>query len=85
MTIKTNVINENMGVDEFVQIMPAPQNIYTAHKDEQGEFYSPVVCMALRNDGEIVFCDSDSSGMIEDIKHGDLRKFNPETKVYEHL
>lgn len=85
MTIKTDVINENIDNDVFVQIMPAPQNIYTAHKDEQGEFYTPVVCIALRNDGDIVFCDSDSSGMIEDIKHGDLRKYNPETNAYDYL
>ncbi|MDK9872940.1 hypothetical protein ACP3TN_09875 [Staphylococcus sp. IPLA37011] len=76
------MINENMNEMDFVQIMPAPINLFTSHKDKDGVFYMPLVCMALTNYGDVVFCDTDSSGGIEEISGTGIVKYNPETDEY---
>ena len=78
-------LNPNVSKYKFVQIIPAPENLYVELEDEQGKFYFPIVCMALKNNGEIVFCDSSSSGEIHDIEMQDIRKYNPITKEYEEF
>lgn len=79
-------MKNSYGIEkDVIQIIPSPENIYALYKDNDEEFYCPVVCMALLSDGEIHFCDTTSSGEIQNIIFGDLRKYNPETKVYEHL
>lgn len=44
-------LNPNVSKYKFVQIMPAPENLYFELEDEQGIFYSLIVCMALKNNG----------------------------------
>ncbi|ELW0058118.1 hypothetical protein QMU33_001891 [Staphylococcus pseudintermedius] len=79
-------LNPNVSKYKFVQIMPAPENLYFELKDEQGIFYSLIVCMALKNNGEIVFCDSGSTGEINEATHaGMIKKYNPNTKSYEDI
>lgn len=88
MAYKTYVLNENMNDEDFIQIMPVPANLYSRYHDEEGYFYCPIVCMALRNDGSVVFCDTDSFGEINacgiDYKNP-ICKYNPETKEYKEL
>ncbi|UXR34944.1 hypothetical protein MUA31_11255 [Staphylococcus simulans] len=79
-------LNPNVSKYKFVQIMPAPENLYVELKDEQGKFYSPIVCMALKNNGEIVYCDSSSTGEIHETTHtGMIKKYNPDTESYEDI
>lgn len=79
-------MKNSYGIEkDVIQIIPAPENIYAAYKDEGKEFYSPVVCMALLSDGEIQFCDTTSNGEIENIIFGDLKRYNPETNVFVPL
>lgn len=53
--------------DIFIkQIMPAPDNLYVVYKDEQGEFESKIICLALLNNSEVIMMDSDGLGEIEE-------------------
>lgn len=79
------MINENMDDMDFVQIIPAPMNLFTTHNDKGGEFYMPIVCMALSNDGTVVFCDTDSTGGIEEIPTTRIVRYVPETDEYIHI
>ena len=36
MSIKTHVLNENMNDEDFVQIIPAPINLFASFNDEIG-------------------------------------------------
>lgn len=71
-----------MNEMDFVQIIPAPMNLFTSHIDGEDEFYMPIVCMALTNYGDVVFCDTDSTGGIEEISGTGIAKYNPETGEY---
>lgn len=54
------------------QIIPAPDNLYVVYEDNEGEFESKIVCLALLNTDEVVMMDSDDIGQIqiaEGIKH----------------
>lgn len=77
--------NRNGIEKDVIQIIPAPENIFAVHKDKGGEFYSSVVCMALLSDGEIHFCDTTTSGEIQNIIFGDLKRYNPDTDVFVPL
>ncbi|MGI2244010.1 hypothetical protein ACQ1XN_10840 [Staphylococcus cohnii] len=85
MSLKTHVLNENMNDEDFIQIIPAPTNLFATFNDEYGEYYSQIVCMALKNDGGIVFCDTDSTGIIEEIPITQIKKYNPETGGYKSI
>lgn len=53
--------------DEYIkQIIPAPDNLYVVYQDDEGEFESKVVCLALLNNGEILLMDMDDMGSIEE-------------------
>ncbi|MGN5893794.1 hypothetical protein ACP6J5_09020 [Staphylococcus simulans] len=89
MQFGNGLINREMRSDDIVQIIPAPQNLYTRFYDElDGYVYMPIVCMALTNKGEVKFCDADGFGDIEIIDlHGnnEIYKYNEKTKEYEVL
>ncbi|MBF9289121.1 pathogenicity island protein [Staphylococcus haemolyticus] len=72
--------------EAFVQIMPAPDNLYSRTKDANtGEYiYSPIPCMALTNCGQIVFCDTDDMGNIDEINNKLIFKYNDSTKQFEN-
>lgn len=72
--------------EAFVKIMPAPENLYSRSKDvDTNEYiYSPIVCMALLNCGNIVFCDTDDMGIIDEISGKLIFKYNEITKEFEN-
>lgn len=79
-------MKNSYGIEkDVIQIIPAPENIFAAYKDKDGEFYCPIVCMALLSDGEIHFCDTTSSGEIQNVIYGDLKRYNPENDVFVQL
>lgn len=52
--------------DLFIkQIIPAPDNLYVVYEDDDGEFESKVICLALLNTDEVVMMDSDDIGQIQ--------------------
>ena len=68
------------------QIMPAPENLYVRNYDEiEGDFYTPIVGIALCEDGEVRFLDTVSDGEItcidEDYRNR-LCKYNDEKQEY---
>ncbi|WP_065428321.1 hypothetical protein [Staphylococcus warneri] len=71
--------------EAFVQIMPAPDNLYSRTKDiNTGEYiYSLITCMALTNCGQIVFCDTDDRGIIDEINNNLIFKYNDSKKEFE--
>lgn len=72
--------------DNIIQIMPAPENLYSAYKSIEGdEIYSPIVCIALTKDGDIKFCDVDDSGYIDFVTSNDVREFIPDILHYSKL
>ena len=51
------------------QIMPAPENLYVRYYDDiEGYFYMPIIGIALCEDGEVMFLDSDSNGNIDPVE-----------------
>ena len=68
------------------QIMPAPENLYVRNYDEiEGDFYTPIVGIALCEDGEVRFLDTVSDGEITciDEDYGNrLCKYNDEKQEY---
>lgn len=50
---------------EFVQIIPAPKNLFLQFEGVEGEVVeNPALCLALTKSGEVVFLDTDSDGLI---------------------
>ena len=47
------------------QIIPAPDNLYVVYEDDEGEFESKVMCLALTSFDEVVMMDSDDIGQIQ--------------------
>ncbi|EGQ4177183.1 pathogenicity island protein [Staphylococcus pseudintermedius] len=54
--------------DKYVQIMPAPSNLYAIYDDDGEELESKIIMFALREDGDIEMLDMDSSGWIDDVR-----------------
>ena len=72
--------------DRIIQIIPAPENLYVRNYDEiEGDFYTPIVGIALCEDGEVRFLDTVSDGEITciDEDYGNrLCKYNDEKQEY---
>lgn len=72
--------------DNVIQIMPAPENLYSAYISSEGdEIYTPIVCMALTKEGSIKFCDVDDSGYIDVVTSNDIREFIPDILHYKKI
>ncbi|EGQ4365673.1 pathogenicity island protein [Staphylococcus pseudintermedius] len=54
--------------DKYVQIMPAPSNLYAIYDNDGEELESKIIMFALREDGDIEMLDMDSSGWIDDVR-----------------
>lgn len=52
--------------DKIIQIIPAPTNLRTVYQDEGEEIISKVLCIALRDNGEVSLIDISSDGLIDD-------------------
>lgn len=75
-----------MNEDVIKQIIPAPVDLYFRKKDDKEYLFMPIVCMALMESGEILFCDSDNYGDIEASKYiHPIFKYNHETKEYDTI
>lgn len=53
--------------EKIIQIMPAPKNLFVVHEDEEREFTTRVVCLALTDHGRVFMMDTDDFGEIEEI------------------
>ncbi|PID20162.1 pathogenicity island protein [Sporosarcina sp. P3] len=53
--------------EKIIQIIPAPENLYVVHEDEEGKFTTKVVCLALTGEGDVFMMDSDDYGTISEI------------------
>jgi hypothetical protein len=58
-----------MAIDEkIIQIIPAPPKLYVEYVNEENPkrpITSPVLCLALTDQGEVYLMDVDSSGWID--------------------
>ncbi|MFB3231458.1 pathogenicity island protein [Staphylococcus pseudintermedius] len=54
--------------DKYVQIMPAPPNLYAIYDEDGEEIESKIIIFALREDGEIDMLDMDMTGWIDDVR-----------------
>lgn len=52
-------------MDKIIQIMPAPENLYSVYAGEGEEETSRVLCLALTDMGYIYLMDIDMNGQIE--------------------
>lgn len=52
--------------DKYVQIMPAPNNLYAIYEDEGEEIESRIVMFALNEDGDITMLDMDKNGWLDE-------------------
>ncbi|UXR29858.1 pathogenicity island protein [Staphylococcus simulans] len=51
---------------KYVQIMPAPNNLYAIYEDEGEEIESRIVMFALSEDGDITMLDMDKNGWLDE-------------------
>lgn len=83
MNTNTNLINNNMDEGSFVQIMPAPSNLYARYLGSISRTtYAPIVCIALLNDGTARYCVSDDIGNIRVIDNRQVYKYDDKKKEF---
>ncbi|WP_353457592.1 pathogenicity island protein [Staphylococcus coagulans] len=54
--------------DKYVQIMPAPSNLYAIYDNDGEELESKIIMFALMENGDIEMLDVDSDGWIDDVR-----------------
>jgi len=52
--------------DKIIQIMPAPKNLFAIYKNDNQEIESPIICLALTSDGNVLSMDMGTDGWIDD-------------------
>ena len=51
--------------EKYIQIIPAPNNLYAIYEDAGEEIESKIIMFALKNNGGIDMLDMDDSGWID--------------------
>ncbi|UXT30845.1 pathogenicity island protein [Staphylococcus aureus] len=84
MNDKEKIYNQ-LHQDAPIQIIPAPENLFVEYIEDNEVWYSPIVCMALSKAHNINFYDSDDVGCIDKAATCSIKKFIPETGVFEQF